>query len=123
MLVAGDTLFRNVSSLMSLRTNGISHTALLRRTGNVVDLYFDITTPTNLTSPWPVLTLPVGFRPGFDRYGALNHNSFQTAADTNMVSALGVVNLYTLSSAKRDRFQGTWTTSEAWPSTLPGAAT
>lgn len=122
LLVAGDTGWRNVSGLTQLRTNGSCYAALLRRVGDSVDLYLDLKNPTNIASPWAVMTLPVGFRPGFERYGGLQDNR-ELAADYTMVSAAGVVNLYAIKSAKRDRYQGQWLTNDAWPvGALPGSA-
>lgn len=122
LLTSGDTGFRNISPLIDIRSNGVVYTAILRRVGDFVDLYLDLKNPTNTASPWTVLTLPVGFRPGFDRYGALQDNS-EAAAQSSAVLATGVVNLYTLTSGKRDRYQGQWSTRDTWPTALPGSVT
>ena len=121
LLVAGDTGWRNVAGSLSLRTNGQGHVAKLRRVGYTVDLYLDLTTPTNTTSPWPVLVLPAGFRPGFERQGAMQDNK-EGAVVSSAVMADGTVNFYTLTGGKRDRYNGTWLTTDPWPSALPGVA-
>lgn len=119
LLVSGDTGWRNVLGLLALRSNGQGHVAMLRRVGDVVDLYLDLTNPTNTSSPWETMVLPVGFRPGFTRYGAMQDNK-EAAAGSTAVLLDGKVNLYSLTSAKRDRYNGTWTTKDPWPTDLPG---
>lgn len=119
LLLAGDTGWRNVAGSLTLRSNGAGHVALLRRVNNVVDLYLDLTNPTNTTSPWSPIVLPPGFRPGFTRHGAMQDNKEGAAVSTAVLSD-GTVNLYTLTSAKRDRYNGTWTTEDPWPTELPG---
>ncbi len=120
-LLFGDTGWRNVSTMVDKRGSAIVNSALLRRVGDVVDLYLDLKTPTNTTSPWMVLTLPSGFLPGFSRYGALQDNN-EAAATSTLVSSAGIVNLYGIVSAKTDRFSGLWTTKNPWPTVLPGSA-
>lgn len=114
-----DTGWRNISSFVDKRGTAVVNSAMLRRVNDTVDLYLDMKMPTNTASPWSVLTLPVGFRPSFSRYGAMQDNNEAAAASTR-VTAGGVVELYTIVSAKTDRFNGTWTTTDAWPSVLPG---
>lgn len=87
----------------------------------MVDLYVDMTMPNNETSPYPILVLPVGFRPGITRHGLIQDNK-EGAANSTSVEFDGTVNLFNPVKTKRDRWNGTWTTSEAWPSVLPGSA-
>ena len=121
LIIAGDTGLRNISGLIDKRTSGVVNTATIRRYGNLVEFYIDLKTPTTLTSPYTLYTLPDGFRPPQDRYGALQDNVEGAAAST-AVLASGAVNLLSISSAKTDQFNGSWLTSENWPSSLPGVA-
>lgn len=116
-----DSGFRNISALVQTRGTATVYTAMLARYGNVVDLYLDLKVPTDLTSPWVALTLPIGFRPPFTRWGALNEDVGTMAGSMN-IGLDGTVNFLTLSSAKRDRFAGTWITRDPVPTELPGAA-
>lgn len=117
---AGDTFWRDVKGAFNMRSNGTAHTGLLRRTLDVVDFYVDLTMPTNEAAPFMFYDLPTGFRPDFIRHGALQDNK-EGAATNTMVDADGSCNLYGLSGGKRDRWNGTWTTRDPWPSVLPGA--
>lgn len=119
--LAGDTGLRNVAGLVNKRTTADVNTAILSRVGQVVDLYLDLTMPNNEASPWDVLVLPVGFRPRSTRYGLMQDNREGAAASTS-IEGNGTVNLFTIQRTKRDRFNGTWTTSDPWPATLPGSA-
>jgi hypothetical protein len=119
-LLAGDTGWINIAGKVALRTSGVAHTAQLRRVGNVVDLYLDLSIPNNNASPWELFTLDLGFRPHVTRYGALQDNK-EGAAVSTLVTSAGVVSLSTLVSGKRDRWNGSWTTSDPWPSDLTGA--
>jgi hypothetical protein len=121
LLLFGDTGWRNISAMVDKRGSAIVNSALLRRVGDVVDLYLDLKTPTNITSPWTVLTLPSGFLPGFSRYGALQDNN-EVAATSTLLSSAGAVNLYGIVASKTDRFSGLWTTKNPWPAVLPGVA-
>lgn len=121
MLIAGDTGWRNVAGLFQARSNGVANSIMLRRVNNLVDFYMDVKTPTNTSSPWTTMTLPVGFRPDFTRYGLLQDNK-EAAAGSTAIMSDGSVNLYTIVSAKTDRFNGIWTTEDAWPTNLPGTA-
>lgn len=120
LLVAGDTGWRNVAGMLSMRTGGAGHVAQLRRVNDVVDLYLDLTMPNSTASPLNALVLPVGFRPHVTRHGAMQDNK-EGAAVSTAVGSDGVVAFYTLSANKRDRFNGTWTTQDAWPASLPGS--
>ena len=95
--------------------------AHLSRENYVVECYFDLKMPSSITSPYTLLTLPVGFRPPFDRYGGLQDNNESAAAST-LVSAAGLCQLFTIVSGKSDRWQGTWITRDPWPNALPGTA-
>lgn len=114
------TDFLNISALVDTRGTAVVYTAVLARWGEVVDLYLDLKMPTNTTSPWLVLTLPVGFRPPVLRHGGIQDNN-EAASVSTSVGSDGKVQLYTLTSGKRDRYTGTWLTREAWPATpYPG---
>lgn len=121
LLIGGYTGVRNISTLVDKRNNGIVNAAHLSRANNVVECYFDLKMPSSITSPYTLLTLPVGFRPPFDRYGGLQDNNESAAAST-LVSAAGLCQLFTIVSGKSDRWQGTWITRDPWPNALPGTA-
>jgi hypothetical protein len=121
IMLAGDTGWRNISGLMLTRSTGTVHAANLRRVGDVVDLYIDMTMPSNDASPYKILDLPPGFQPEFQRYGGLQDNR-EGAANSTSVGATGDVNLYTPHSGVRDRWCGVWTTKDSWPTSLPGSA-
>ncbi len=92
ILLAGDTGWRNVSAMVDRRGTAVIYSAFLRRVGSVVDMYLDLETPNNNTSPWTILTLPPGFRPPFTRFGALQGNNL-AAAQSTLVGDGGDVNL------------------------------
>lgn len=115
-----DTGFRNISAQIATRSSGTVQSAYLRRVGDVVDFYLDMTMPNNEASPYLLWTLPVGFRPPVARYGALQDNN-ENAANTTSVGSNGEINLYSPHATKRDRWNGVWTTRDAWPSSLPGS--
>lgn len=121
ILLAGDTGWRNVESLVNKRTTAHVTAALLRRVNMTVDLYLDMEMPENDASPYPVLDLPIGFCPDFTRYGGLQQNN-ENAAGSTSVGAGGTVDLYNIVSGRTDRWNGQWLTSRAWPSSLPGTA-
>lgn len=115
----GDTGWRNIAGLLTMGANGVVNAARLRRINNQVDIYLDLKMSTNTSSPRTVWTLPAGFRPDFNRHGALQDNN-EAAAATTQVLANGDVNFYTITAAKTDRWNGTWMTDAPWPASLPG---
>ncbi len=120
ILLAGDTGWRNVSSIIDRRGTAVIYSAFLRRVGDVVDMYLDLETPTNNTTPWTVLTLPRGFRPSFVRLGSLQGNTLAATQGTG-VGDDGVINFFFPKSNVHDRYNGFWTTTNSWPSSLPGS--
>ncbi len=119
---AGDTGWRDVKGQADNRNSSAVSTLLIRRVLDVVDFYADLTVPSggSMTS-WTFYDLPTGFRPDFNRYGVIQDNR-EGAADSTQVLATGECILTTLHSGKRDRWNGTWITSDPWPTTLPGLA-
>lgn len=120
MCLAGDTGPRNVQNLVSIG-NGDLYNAILVRVGQVIELHLDITMPSNKPSPWLVLTLPVGFRPVYSRYGALTDNKEGADTGGTLVNTGGGVYIYNPVANKRDRYSGNWLTRDAWPTALPGS--
>ena len=119
----GNTGARNIAADCTIVPGVDSYPAArLTRSGNIVTMYLDITTKETTLPPSPLTpyTLPIGFRPVGEQYAALQEYS------TNLPTIVfysGEVNLYgiTLSYASTGlRLQGTWHTSDAWPTTLPG---
>jgi hypothetical protein len=124
LCLAGDTGARDVTGQIVKRTTGLANVARLQRSGQIVQLYLDLTMPTGssqLASPYTVYTLPVGFRPLYSMYGGMQDNN-EAAASSTLVASDGSVNLYNPVAGKRDRFVGTWITKDAWPAALPGVA-
>jgi hypothetical protein len=115
-----DTGWRNVLGMLQKPSGSVGYTAMIRRVGMMVDAYFDLETP-NANGNWDFLTLPDGFRPTFSRYGALQDNK-ENAATSTYVSAAGLCRLTTIKGSWRDRFNGTWMTTDNWPAVLPGVA-
>ena len=118
--LAGDTGWRDISAVID-RGNGTIHTARIRRIGHLVDLYLDITMPSNKTTTWPLFSAMPGFSPGISRYGILIDNQ-ELATNGNYINSLGGITFTGVIGGKRDRYSGTWSTSDAWPSPLPGAS-
>lgn len=120
MCIAGDTGPRNVAEMVDKRVNGTIYNAVLIRVGQVVEFHIDIKMPTNVTSPYLLLTLPSGFCPQYDRYGGISDNKEGADTGGTLVAADGRVQIFVPVSAKRDRYSGNWLTSNAWPTSLPG---
>lgn len=119
--LAGDTGLRNIANLVDIG-NGTVHTALVSRVGSVVDMMLDITMPSNRPEHWQPFTSLAGFGPGYDRFAGLQDNNERAAGSGTRVDADGGVMIYAIVGGKRDRFTGSWTTREPWPSVLPGSA-
>ncbi len=118
-LEIGDTKWRNILSLVSSPASSVKYAANLRRINNLVEIYFDLETPAAGTT-WDLLTLPLGFRPKFTKYGGLQDNN-EAASKQTYVSSAGVCRLYVIVN-KRDRWHGSWFTDDPWPAALPGVA-
>lgn len=121
--LAGDTGDRNISASVLKRTGTVVNSGHLQRSGQIVHFYVDITMPTNVSSPYKIFDLPLGFRPIHDIYGGLTDNKEGADTGGTLVMATGVVNIYTPVAGKRDRYHGIWPTQDAWPSALPGTGT
>lgn len=119
--LAGDTGLRNIANLIDIG-NGTVYNALVSRVGHVIDMHLDILTPSNRTSTWQLFASLAGFAPGYSRWAALQ--DFRESASTagTLLQADGGVTIYGVVGNKRDRFAGTWTTRDPWPSVLPGSA-
>lgn len=115
-----DTGWRNVLAQVSAGGSAEKFVANIRRYGNVVDAYFDLQTPA-ANGNWDFYTLPLGFRPDFSRYGGLADNK-ENAITSSFVSVSGLCRLTTIKGSWRDRYNGSWLTSDPFPTTLPGSA-
>lgn len=118
--LAGQTGRRDISALIVKRTTAVVNAAYLIRINYVVELYIDITMPNNTASPYSLLTLPAGFRPIYNKYGALTDNKEGADTGGTYIGTDGTVNIYNPVAGKRDRYSGTWLTEEPWPTSLPG---
>ncbi|ALY09555.1 hypothetical protein LAROYE_28 [Arthrobacter phage Laroye] len=119
-LVYGDTGWRDIKTLV---TNGwTSNVVYLRRNGDRVTLKgltLDGTAQTSTT----FLTLPTGFRPQHgDSY--FQANTVSAAFALMAVGLNGVVRGQTGQTmyGSPAYFEISWSTTEAWPTTLPGSA-
>lgn len=121
LCLAGDTGPRNIADLID-RGNGTIYSAILVRSAQIVELHIDVRMPSNKTATWTAITLPVGFRPQYNRYGGLSDNKEGADTKGTLVAGAGGVTFYGVVSGKRDRYSGNWITSDAWPATLPGSA-
>lgn len=121
--LAGDTGRRNIASTILTRTGTVVHSASLIRSGQIVQMYVDITMPTNTANPYRIYDLPAGFRPMVDLYGGLADNKEGADTGGTLVAMGGGINIYNIVAGKRDRYNGVWATQDAWPSTLPGSST
>lgn len=119
LVVAGDTGVRNITTLFSKPAGSSVATATVRRVGMVVDLYVDLVTPNNAPEPWIPYVLPLGFRPPAVRHGGL-HAAFGTASTATYVNSNGELAFRGVEKNITERYSGTWTTLDAWPTTLPG---
>lgn len=121
MCLAGDTGPRNVIAIVD-KGNGTLYSAVLTRVGQTVEFYFDIAMPSNKPTPYAIASLPVGFRPQYNRYGGMQDNKEGADTGGTLVGTDGTVTIFNPVATKRDRYTGIWVTSEAWPTSLPGAA-
>lgn len=119
--LAGDTGKRNIAAQILTRTGTAVHSAFLIRSGQIVQMYVDLTMPTNTASPYKIYDIPAGFRPVADLYGGLLDNKEGADTGGTLVSNAGIVNIYGPVAGKRDRYHGTWATRDAWPTALPGS--
>lgn len=120
--IAGDTLVRNIAALID-KGNGTVHAAYVSRVGNTVDMFLDLTMPSNKTATWTLFAALPGFGPGYNRLAALQDNNEAASSGGTALTTAGGVIIYGVQGGKRDRFTGTWTTRDPWPQPLPGAAT
>lgn len=120
--LAGDTGRRNIASLFTVG-NGKIWSAYVSRVGHVVDLWFDITMPSNQGGTVEILPALPGFSPGYARFAALQDNKENASTNGTLVQADGGITIYGVQGGKRDKFSGIWSTRDPWPSTLPGAST
>ena len=115
----GDTGWRNISSLL---TNGWGGSVYARRINASVELRTEGLTRSATSTD--IMSLPAGFLPdtvaGFGFRFTL-HQADSTASQTRFRTiSSGLTTVHT-SSVPGPYYGGTmWTTSEAWPTTLPG---
>lgn len=121
LVLAGDTGWRNIASLATVPGGATVHSARVRRLGHVVDMFFDLTMPT-ANGTWTLFNAMTGFGPGYSLYAGLHDNNELASTGGTLVDSDGGVFIYKTLAGKRDRFHGTWLTSDPWPTVLPGAA-
>lgn len=121
LCLAGATGRRDVKAQIKTRTGTVVNAAYLLRTNYMVEFYLDITMPNNQASPYNVYDIPAGFRPTYNKYGALTDNKEGADTGGSYVGSDGVVNIYSPVAGKRDRYHGLWITENPWPDALPGS--
>lgn len=119
--LAGDTGPRNVAA-QTIPGNGTVLSAILIRSGQVVEFHIYLTMPSNKPSPYLAYTLPTGFRPQYNRYGGLTDNKEGADTGGTLVASDGRILFYNPVATKSDRYSGNWLTADAWPTALPGSA-
>lgn len=123
-LVYGDTGLRDISASLADIFNdaGVGKKAYLRRVGALVELTIDGMQATGDGGLTASGALPIGFRPATPfAYGSAAR-VFDTQLEGIYVASSGTVGLDGASAGSSCRATLTWTTSNAWPTTLPGLA-
>lgn len=124
LVKTGDTGRRNIASLIATPAGAAVNSAFVRRVGEVVDMYLDLTMPNTATANWTLFDALAGFGPGYLRLSALQDNNESANTGGTQVTATGGVNILKTvgGGGKRDRYSGTWLTNANWPTSLPGTA-
>lgn len=118
-LIYGDTGRRDISSICSGTFSGGKLS--IRRVGHTVDLYCVAYVP-GVTGQFNMLesSLPVGFRPSNSR----NFWGFQNSQPISVAVGFdgSTINMTTVGSSYLVSFSISYTTTDAWPTALPGVA-
>lgn len=119
-MIYGDTGVRVLGNDPASTTEGVG-SVKLRRIGHNVELFISDKVAAVAGNPLTLVTLPPGFRP----YDWVNE-SMSTVYDTTInglrIQNTGAVLVYSISAGDSMRGHSTWTTTEAWPTSLPGTA-
>lgn len=118
-----DTGWRNVSA--SVTGGYTTPSALVRRVGAVVQIRFNSgTTPTLTNGAWnKVLDVPVGFRPTVNVDPLTWNANFTSDLRRGYVGTDGGVNLMGAgATVAATSLHVTFTTTDPWPTSLPGSA-
>lgn len=119
-LIYGDTGFRDIRGAMNSTALLDGGKAIIRRTGNTVELSLYDIRPTSGTASI-IGSQASGFSPP-DRFGALLSVSSLGAVRESIVFSNGQVTVYNAAGGDRIRASLMWTTAQPWPITLPGVA-
>lgn len=114
----GDTGLRDVTAALGNSSHFTINNADLRRVGSTVEFYCDFTTTASYAAGDNLWTVPSGFQPQVSRYGLVYFYASSVAA----IYTGGTLPLYSLALSTTYRVHGTWTVTQAWPTTLPGVA-
>jgi hypothetical protein len=114
----GDTGLRDVTAALGNSSHFTINNADLRRVGSTVEFYCDFTTTASYAAGDNLWTVPSGFQPQVSRYGLVYFYGSSVAA----IYTGGTLPLYSLALSTTYRVHGTWTVTQAWPTTLPGVA-
>lgn len=119
-LTYGDTGIRSLSlsDLGSPAAITTINTCYLRRFGDRVDFYCDFVTASSVASPFTIYTFPSGYRPYYQIYGPCTGYGFTLSS---VLATNGTLNLYSIGTSDTWRIKGGWTTTDSWPTSLPGA--
>lgn len=111
----GDTGVRNVPGVAG--TGITATTSLWRRMGNLVSATLILRADVAFTSGGTAFIVPAGFRPSI----AINSSPPYSGAGPVAIQTGGAATLWSpLVTNDQRAYSWTWTTSDAWPSPLPG---
>lgn len=117
-VASGDTNWRLISSLVPIASGVISAGSYtrIRRTNNLVQLQIEVATDASFVSATTVLTLPAGFA-GWPSYPSPGYSGVAWSGASGNLVKLNY-------SGANAGLRGTWvfTTTDAWPTALPGTA-
>jgi hypothetical protein len=118
----GDTGRRNVVSLATVNATATYSIIHLRRVGPVVTLALEVANSVTSTVHELLPSLPTGFKPATTVTfgGGRNTTALMTTAQVS-VSPTGQAHMFT-GTASYIYAAGTWMTTDAWPTSLPGSA-
>lgn len=115
-LIYGDTGSRSM-----LLPNTTDQYAYIRRVGSIVELHATALKPNVVGNANYANYIPVGFRPPALRN--FQSDPYWSAEDSRKwrVSAAGYLDIVNMVADDIINLEATWTTHEAWPTTLPGS--
>lgn len=118
-MISGDTGWRNVTSLLTWGTG----TVYLKRDGDTVRMLW-VSVKKGDGAAATFLTIPSGFKPSVAIFNAIitdrDNPAMSNQVDIAVAGGISPASMGTLSTG-RLQANLTWPTTQAWPTTLPGA--